>query len=146
MTDSPNLLQEVSPADDAAVEQAVQAALTAFDDAQDLDELKAARIAHTGDNAPLTLANRKIGKLDKSQKAEAGKRMGQARGKIGKALAAREAELQAEHEARMLVEETVDVTTAVRRRRNGGRHQLALLHDSASDRCVVWCCVSAVMP
>src|SRR5690625_3025602 len=133
MTDTSHLLQEVSPDDEAAVEQAVQAALAAFEAATDLEELKAARIAHTGDHAPLTLANRKIGKLDKSQKADAGKRMGKARGKISKALAEREAQLQAEHEARMLVEETVDVTTVVRRRRHGARHPLELLQERASD-------------
>ena len=64
MTDTSNLAAEVSPADDVAVEEAVQAALAAYEAATNLDELKAARIAHTGDNAPLTLANRKIGKLD----------------------------------------------------------------------------------
>src|SRR5690625_266577 len=133
MTDTSNFLPEVSPADDAAVNEAVEAAVEAFEQANDLDELKAARIAHTGDNAPLTLANRLIGKLDKTEKAGAGKRMGQARGKINKALAAREEQLQAEYEARMLVEETVDVTTAVRRRRHGARHPLELLQERASD-------------
>ena len=133
MTDTSNLPPEVSPADEAAVTQAVEAALAAFEAAENLDELKAARIAHTGDNAPLTLANRMIGRLDKSQKADAGKRMGQARGKINKALASRETQLQAEHEARMLVEETVDVTAAVRRRRHGARHPLELLQERAAD-------------
>src|SRR5699024_12568039 len=59
--------------------------------------------------------------------------MGQARGKINRALAAREEQLQAEYEARMLVEETVDVTTDVRRRRHGARHPLELLQERASD-------------
>src|SRR5690625_4958740 len=59
--------------------------------------------------------------------------MSPARGTMNKALAAREAELQAEHEARMLVEETVDVTTVVRRRRHGARHPLELLQERASD-------------
>src|SRR5699024_2289504 len=133
MTDTSNFLPEVSPADDAAVNEAVEAAVEAFEQANDLDELKAARIAHTGDNAPLTLANRLIGKLDKSQKAEAGKRMGQARGKVGEALADREARLQAEGEARMVVVETGDVATAVRRRRPGGRHPMELLQERVSD-------------
>lgn len=43
---------EISPVDAAAVDAAVQAALAAFDAATDLDELKAARLAHTGDRAP----------------------------------------------------------------------------------------------
>src|SRR5699024_771145 len=97
------------------------------------DELKAARIAHTADNAPLTLAHRMIGGLDNNQKADAGKRMGQARGKINNALAARETQQQAEHEARMLVEESVVVTAPQRRRRPGARHPLELLQERAAD-------------
>lgn len=38
--------------DAEAVEAAVQAALAAYEAAADLDELKAARLAHTGDRAP----------------------------------------------------------------------------------------------
>lgn len=133
MTDPSHLPPEISPADDAAVDHAVQAAIAAFQAAATLDELKAARIAHTGDNAPLTLANRLIGKLDKTEKADAGKRMGKARGAMGKALADREMILQAEHEALMLVEETVDVTTAVRRRQQGARHPLELLQERVAD-------------
>ena len=133
MTDTSNLPPEVSPADEVAVNQAVEAAIAAFEQASTLDELKAARIAHTGDNAPLTLANRLIGKLDKTEKADAGKRMGQARGRMNTALATRQQQLQAEHDARMLVEETVDVTTIVRRRCHGARHPLELLQERASD-------------
>lgn len=125
--------QEISPADDAAVSQAVEAALEAFEQAADLDQLKAARLAHTGEKAPLTLANRQIGKLDKSEKAEAGKRMGQARGRMNKALADRQEVLEEEHAARMLVEESVDVTTAVRRRRLGARHPLNRLQEKVED-------------
>src|SRR5699024_11313803 len=103
MTDTSNLPPEVSPADEVAVNQAVEAAIAAFEQASTLDELKAARIAHTGDNAPLTLANRLIGKLDKTEKADAGKRMGQDRGRMKTALATRQQRLQAEHDARMRV-------------------------------------------
>ena len=87
---------EISPVDAEAVEAAVQAALAAYEAAADLDELKAARLAHTGDRAPLTLANKAIGALPKERKAEAGKLMGAARGRLGKALAARTEVLEAE--------------------------------------------------
>ena len=117
---------EISPVDAEAVDAAVQAALAAFASADDLDELKAARLAHTGDRAPLTLANKGIGALPKERKAEAGKVMGAARGRMNKALAARTAVLEAEHAERILREETVDVTAAVRRRRPGARHPLSL--------------------
>ena len=59
---------------------------------------------------PLALANREIGALPPPAKAEAGKRVGEARGPVTKALAARQAELEAERDARVLVEEAVDVT------------------------------------
>ena len=55
-------------------------ALRAIAAAADLDALKAARLAHAGDRSPLALANREIGALPPQAKAEAGKRVGQARG------------------------------------------------------------------
>ncbi|MDO4240139.1 phenylalanine--tRNA ligase subunit alpha [Micrococcus sp.] len=124
---------EISPVDAEAVDAAVQAALAAFDAAADLDELKAARLAHTGDRAPLTLANKSIGALPKDQKATAGKTMGAARGRVNKALAARTVQLEAEHAERMLREEAVDVTAAAARRLTGARHPLSLLQERVAD-------------
>ena len=72
--------------------------------------LKQVRIEHAGDRSPLALANREIGALPPQARKEAGQRVGQARGAVNQALAERQAELEAEHEERMLVEETVDVT------------------------------------
>ena len=72
--------------------------------------------AHAGDRSPLALANREIGALPPQARKEAGQRVGQARGAVSQALAARQAVLEAEHEERMLVEETVDVTLPVDRR------------------------------
>ncbi|CAM3808730.1 phenylalanine--tRNA ligase subunit alpha [Micrococcus flavus] len=124
---------QISPVDAAAVDAAVEAALAAFAAAADLDELKAARLAHTGDRAPLTLANKSIGTLPKDQKATAGKTMGAARGRITQALAARTEVLEAEHAERMLREEAVDVTAAATRRLTGARHPLSLLQERVSD-------------
>ena len=56
------------------------------------------------------LAVGEIGALPPSAKAEAGKRVGQARGRVGQALTARQAELEAERDERILVEERMDVT------------------------------------
>ena len=67
---------EVSTLDPAALDQAVEAALTAIAAASSLEELKAARLAHQGDRSPLALANREIGALPPTAKAEAGKRVG----------------------------------------------------------------------
>ncbi|MGJ9407264.1 phenylalanine--tRNA ligase subunit alpha [Nesterenkonia aurantiaca] len=121
------------PLDESAIDHAVQQAVDAFAAAGDLEELKAARLAHTGDKAPLVLANRAIGSLDKTEKAAAGKLLGGARGKMQKALAARTQVLEVEHAERILLEETVDVTAAPRRRPLGARHPLSVLQERVSD-------------
>jgi len=122
-----------NPTDEAAINAAVDQALTAIAGAATLDELKAVRLAHSGEKSPLSLANREIGRLPKEQKALAGKLMGASRGKVNKALADRAAVLEAENDARILVEETVDVTAAPRRRRAGARHPLSTLQDRVAD-------------
>ncbi|MEX0913452.1 MAG: phenylalanine--tRNA ligase subunit alpha, partial [Demequina sp.] len=123
----------VSPLDAAAVEAAVTEALSAFAAATTLEELKEARLAHQGDKAPLTLANRQIGSLSKVDKATAGKTMGAARGRIGQALEARQAELEAERDARVLVEEAVDVTLPVECGLIGARHPLETMQERMCD-------------
>ncbi|TQJ36066.1 phenylalanine--tRNA ligase subunit alpha [Arthrobacter sp. SLBN-122] len=122
-----------NPTDEAAINAAVDQAITAIDGAATLDELKAVRLAHSGEKSPLSLANREIGRLPKDQKALAGKLMGASRGRVNKALAERTAVLEAENDARILVEETVDVTAAPRRRRAGARHPLSTLQDRVAD-------------
>src|SRR5690625_2416295 len=114
----------LSPLDADGVASAVDAAIAAVTAATTLEELKAARLAHTGDRSPLTLANREIGRLEPKDKATAGKLLGQARGRVQQAIAARQVELEAEEEERRLREETVDVTLPVDRRPRGARHPL----------------------
>jgi len=126
-------MSDLHPLDADGVEQAVAAALAAFDAATTLDELKEARLAHTGDKATLTLANRGIGALDGPDKATAGKLLGGARATIGRALAARTEVLEAERDARVLVEEAVDVTLPVLRAPLGARHPLETLQESMCD-------------
>ena len=67
---------EVAALDPAAIDEAVAQALAAAAAATSLEELKAARTTHQGDRAALALANREIGALPPSAKAEAGKRVG----------------------------------------------------------------------
>ncbi|MDC3377241.1 phenylalanine--tRNA ligase subunit alpha, partial [Candidatus Nanopelagicales bacterium] len=55
--------KQVSALSAEAVDQMVADALTAIAAAGDLEELKAARLAHAGDRSPLALANREIGAL-----------------------------------------------------------------------------------
>src|SRR5437879_2849011 len=86
----------------------VDDALAAIAKAADLDELKAARAA-------------------------AGKRVGEARGAVRAALDARQAELEAERDARVLVDEAVDVTLPWDRRLEGARHPITTTAELISD-------------
>ncbi|MEU1666154.1 phenylalanine--tRNA ligase subunit alpha [Streptomyces sparsogenes] len=108
-------------------------ALAAVAAAGDLEALREVKVAHTGDRSPLALANREIGALPPHAKADAGKRVGQARGAVNKALAARQAELEAERDARVLVEEAVDVTLPYDRVPAGARHPITTLSERIED-------------
>jgi len=125
--------KQVAALDASAIDAMVAAALSAIEGAGDLDALKEARLAHAGDRSPLALANREIGALPPAAKAEAGKRVGHARGQIKDALDARTVTLEAERDERVLLEETVDVTVPVERRSIGGRHPLTTLMERISD-------------
>ncbi len=133
LTERRQMSAPVDPRDESAVAAAVEAALTAFDAASNLDELKTARLAHMGDKAPLALANREIGKLDKSEKAAAGKLVGQSRGQVKKAHDARLAALEEQRDAEVLVAEAIDVTLPSARRRGGARHPLQLIQERIAD-------------
>ena len=115
------------------VERARREALAAVAAARDLAELKAARLAHAGDRSPLTLATREIGALPPQARKDAGIRLGAARRSVADAVAARQAELEAERDARVLVEETVDVTLPGDRRPRGARHPLQTLQERIAD-------------
>lgn len=116
-----------------AVAAATQAAMAAVAGASDLDELKAVRLAHAGDRSPLALANREIGALPPAAKADAGKRVGQARAAVKRALEERAVVLAAERDERILVDEAVDVTLPWDRRPRGARHPLTTLMERIED-------------
>jgi len=124
---------EVAALDPAALEVAVTEALAAFAAADSLESLKRARLAHQGDTSALSLANREIGALPPTARAEAGKRVGMARGRVARALAVRQNELEVERDAWLLVEEAVDVSAPVARRRLGARHPLELMSERVGD-------------
>ena len=124
---------EVEVLQPEAVERARDEALAAISAAADLDALHEAEIAHDKDRSPLALANREIGALPPAAKAEAGKRVGQARAAVAKAVAARRVELEAERDARVLVEESVDVTLPWDRAPRGGRHPLTTLTERIAE-------------
>jgi phenylalanyl-tRNA synthetase alpha chain len=108
-------------------------ALAAIAGARDLDALKQVRLDHAGDRSPIALANREIGALPPAARAEAGKRVGAARGRIGGALGQRQAELEAERDVRVLVEEAVDVTLPASRGPRGARHPLETVQERIAD-------------
>jgi phenylalanyl-tRNA synthetase alpha chain len=124
---------EVTPLSAGELERMLGEARAAITQARDLDELKAARLAHAGDRSPLKLANREIGALPPAARAEAGKRVGGALAEVGAALAARQNELEAERDQRVLTEETVDVTLPWDRAPRGARHPITTLQERLVD-------------
>jgi phenylalanyl-tRNA synthetase alpha chain len=123
----------LSPLDEAGVAAALSAALAAIAAASDLDELKTARLAHTGDRSALSLANREIGQLAAADKARAGKLLGATRGQVGRAIAVRQAELEVLRDELVLRTEGVDVTLPAERGPKGARHPLESLQERIGD-------------
>ncbi|MEV0893487.1 phenylalanine--tRNA ligase subunit alpha [Promicromonospora sp. MEB111] len=130
---TPDEKAPIDPLDEAALDAAVKTALDEIAKAGDLDALKVVRTQHTGDRSALALANRGIGALPGPDKAKAGKLVGPRRGRINQAIAARQSELEAERDAHVLLEETVDVTLPVRRSTTGARHPIELVQERIAD-------------
>jgi phenylalanyl-tRNA synthetase alpha chain len=130
---TPQPPQALSPLDPVGVAAALDVALEAIAAACDLDELKAARLAHAGDRSPLSLANREIGRLAPADKAMAGKLLGATRGRLTRTLVARQVELEAERDDLILRTESVDLTLPVDRHPAGARHPLEALTERIGD-------------
>ena len=124
---------EVAALSPGEIQRILDDALATIAAAGTLDELKAARLAHAGDRAPITLANAEIGALPPAARAEAGKRVGTARAAIRAALAARQDDLEAERDRRVLVEEAADVTLPWDRQPAGARHPVTTVGDRLAD-------------
>ncbi len=118
---------------ESSVASAVDAAIEAIEAAGTTAELKAARIAHTGEHAPLARLNAAIRDLPNAEKPAAGKLIGQARARVNAAVAGREAVLAEAERASVLEAERVDVTAAPPRRPPGARHPLTLLRETVED-------------
>ena len=111
----------------------VAAAAAAFNAATDLDSLKIARLAHVGDKAPISLASRGLGSLSPDEKATQGKIIGEAKAEIAQLLAASTSRLEGERDARVLLEEVVDITLPVQRSHRGGLHPISIIKNEVSD-------------
>src|ERR1700746_1327947 len=80
------------------VARVLDEALAAVAAAGTLDELKAARVAHEGDRAPLAPSRSDIGPLPREPRADAGRRVGAACSRIREALRERQVQLEAERD------------------------------------------------
>jgi phenylalanyl-tRNA synthetase alpha chain len=116
-----------------ALRDAVVKAEKAFAAAFDLTELAAMKSAHLGDRAQVLVARREIGALPPKAKADAGKRVNEARLAVQSAFDTRRAELAAERDARVLADETVDVTLPWDRITRGARHPITQIAERITD-------------
>jgi len=121
---------EITP---EAVEAAVADALSAVAAAADTAALKQARAAHQGEGSPLATLNAQMRHVAKEKKAEAGKLVGSARGRVNQAFSAREEELKAIEDAAKLEAERLDITAIASRTRSGARHPVALMQEAIAD-------------
>ena len=117
----------------AEVEESAASALTAIAGANDLTELKAVKIEHLGDKSGLSKASQALGKVAAEEKASFGKIVGEAKAKVSAAFEARIKVLEADRDARVLVEERVDVTLPATNIPKGGLHPLTILTNEISD-------------
>jgi phenylalanyl-tRNA synthetase alpha chain len=116
------------------IDAAQAAALSAIAEASDLDALADVRTRFvSGRAAPLVLARRELGALPPQARADAGKRLNAATRAVADAHDARLAVLTEERDARVLVEEAVDVTLPTDRSPRGARHPLSAVADRVSD-------------
>ena len=115
------------------MDAAVQAALEAAAAAADTAALKTARAAHTAEGSPLARLNAQLRNVEPARKAELGKLVGQARGRVNQAFTAREEELARAETTARLEAERVDVTALASRARIGARHPITLLQEQIAD-------------
>ena len=118
---------------EAALDRARDDALAVLAAAGDLPALAAARTAVLGDRSPVALARRGLGALPGPQRAGAGKRVNVVLKDVTAAYDARREVLEAERDARALVEEAVDVTALPGRLPVGARHPLTTVQERAVD-------------
>ena len=124
---------QVSPLDADQLAALRDQAVSAFAAAGDLDQLAAARTAHTGDRSPIALARSEIGALPPQARKDAGQRVNAALAAVREALTARTAELERDRDERALTEERVDVTLPWDRAPRGSRHPLTMIQERVGD-------------
>ena len=128
-----SLVSDVPEITPERVDAAVADALAAAADAPDTVALKKARSAHQGDGSALAALNAQMRDIPKDRKAEVGKLVGQARGRVAQAFQAREEGLKAAEDAARLEAERLDITAIPQRTRTGARHPVALMQERIAD-------------
>ena len=123
----------LSPMNVQEIQGWVEAAEAAFKSATNLDELKSARLLHSGDKSSIARASRNLGSLAPEEKASYGKIIGDAKAAIAQALADATQRLENERDQKMLAEEIVDITLPVRRTHQGGLHPISIIKNEISD-------------
>ena len=116
-----------------ALQKWVQEAIAAISAASDLEELKTARLAHTGDKSPLAQVSRSLGSAPAEERARLGKMIGEARASVTTVLDERKGVLEAERDEKVLLEETVDVTLPSARSHRGALHPITILKNEICD-------------
>ena len=116
-----------------ALQQWVEEAITAIAAASDLDELKNARLAHTGDKSPIAQASRSLGSAPADERARLGKMIGDARSSVAAALEKRTEVLEAQRDEKVLLEEVVDITLPSARSHRGALHPITILKNEICD-------------
>ena len=125
--------KQVSLLDAPQLDRAQAEGVAAFAAATDLPGLAAARTAHLGDKATVSLARREIGVLPPQAKADAGKRVNAVQAVLTGAHDARRSELEADRDARVLVEERLDVSLLPGLVPTGARHPLTTVQERIAD-------------
>ena len=100
----------------------VSQAKSAISAAVNLEQLKLARLAHAGDKSPIALASRSLGSMDPQDRATFGKIIGDARAQVAAIVSERTSVLEEERDARVLLDEIVDITLPASRSQRGALH------------------------
>ena len=111
----------------------VDEAVVAITSATDLDDLKSARLAHTGDKSPIAQASRALGNAPAEERATLGKMIGDARARVTAVLETRREVLEAIRDVKVLLDEVVDVTLPSARSHLGALHPITILKNEICD-------------
>ncbi len=122
-----------SPHPDDPLDAVRDAALATVAEAVTLEILLRDRAGLLGDKSPLLLARRALGQLPAAERKEAGQRVNAALTEVSSAYEQKKDVLETERDARVLVEEAVDVTVLRQSLPHGARHPLTTVIERAAD-------------